>query len=150
MQKTTIIGNIGRNAEVRVIDGGATAISFSVACTEKRKDQDYTTWYSCTIWRQAGQPIKIADYLVKGQKVYCEGKPGVRAFLKGDGTANASLELRVDYVELLGGATQQQPSHEAAGLKPDWYAPESQANAVTNNQPAAPAPTNDGVDDLPF
>ncbi len=120
MLKTFLTGNIGRDAELRTLDSGTTAISFNVAVTEKYKDRsgqqvENTTWVNCTKWVQPGGSTKIADYLKKGTKVLVEGKPSARAYTANTGEAKASLELRVDNIELLGGSQQgnSQPARTA-------------------------------------
>ncbi len=170
-------GNIGQDATVRTLDGGTTAIGFTVAITEKYKDrqgnpQETTTWVSCTRWVQAGGSTAIAQYLKKGTKVLIEGKPTARAYEKQDGTTAASLEVRVDSLELLGAAPQQQgaAAQPQQGQRPQnsipagnvgGYSgvpqPQQQAwqNATQwNNLPAGNAGWNpvtaDVNDDLPF
>lgn len=150
MNRYQAIGNLGRDAEARTLDSGSTAISFTVAVTEKYTDKsgqkvENTTWINCTLWRTAQQSTAIANYLKKGQKVLVEGKPSVRSYEKNDGTFGASLELRVDNIELLGGApADSQPT-----------APPPASGPVTAHHqgawPATPTPpTPQAPEDLPF
>lgn len=120
MNRFQFIGNLGRDAELRSLDSGAQTISFPVAITEKWKDRngevkEQTTWASCTMWKQAGQSTAILTYLKKGQKVLIEGKPSARAYTNKDGQVMASLEVRVDNLELIGGAPQQQAQPQQQG-----------------------------------
>lgn len=140
MLRLQLIGNIGRDAELRTLDSGTTAISFNVAVTEKYKDRsgqqvENTTWVQCTKWVQPGGSTKIADYLTKGTKVLVEGKPSARAYTAKSGEAAASLELRVDNLELLSpvAQTNSQPARQA-----------------TPSAPAAPSIDDEVTDDLPF
>jgi single-strand DNA-binding protein len=100
MQRTTIIGRVGKDAEVKELSAGKV-INFSVAVTEKwikdGKSQEKTTWYDCTKW---GDSTKIADYIKKGDQIYIEGNCTADAFLK-DGEAKAVLRLNVQKIELL-------------------------------------------------
>src|SRR5439155_9651139 len=79
-------------------------INFTVAHTEKYKDsqgnnQEKTTWVDCAYWTDR---TAIAPYLQKGTQVFVEGTPEVRSFTRNDGTAGASLSMRVREVQLLG------------------------------------------------
>lgn len=145
MIKLSLIGNIGGDATVRTLDNGSTAISFSVAVTEKRKDQEITTWAACTIWKYNDQPTTIAQYLKKGQKVYVEGKPSVRTYVTREAQTGASLEVRVDIIELIGGGTQTAPQQAPQS------APVAQPRPQAVSQPASQAsPFFADDNDLPF
>ena len=141
--KTQFIGNLGAEATVRQQQNGDNAISFRVAVTEKRKDQDITTWINCTIWKRADQGTTIAQYLTKGQKVYIEGKPSVRAYQDQSGNTQASFDVMVNHVELLGGAQQTQSAN---------HSQQPRAAAPVQRQAPAPDPFAgaDSNDDLPF
>lgn len=146
MNRYTFIGHLGMDASVRQLDSGANTISFSVAITEKWKDRsgelkESTTWVNCTIWKQSGQSTAIAQYLRKGTKVYIEGKPSVRAFTKQDGTMAASLDLRVDSVELMSSLQPQHPSPQPAG-QPQYRQAQAPAGTIPYQPPYD--------DDLPF
>lgn len=109
---TIIIGNLGKDAEVRHTQN-ATAITFNVATSENWKDQNgqkrtRTTWFNCTKWVKP-DATSLAQYLTKGTKVYVEGKISVRAWNHPtSGEANGSLELRVAELVLLGGGTRSE------------------------------------------
>jgi single-strand DNA-binding protein len=75
INKVTLIGNTGRDSEVRVLENGTQVCSFSVATTESYKDkndqwQDQTEWHNVVVWR----PSQNVASLPKGAKVYVEGK----------------------------------------------------------------------------
>ena len=115
MDRYTIIGNLGRDAETRTLSGGHVITSFAVAVTENWKDkqgnkQSRTTWIDCKFWGEGGK--KLAEYLIKGKKVLVEGRPTVRAWVKKDDPekAMAILELNVDNIEFLGGGSKEQSS----------------------------------------
>lgn len=156
LNRYQFIGNLGQNAETRQTQSGASAIGFSVAVTESYQDKqgqkvENTTWVSCTIWKQPGASVKIADYLLKGQKVLIEGKPSVRTYQAANGETKAVLEVRVDNVELLGGRTEGAPAAQNTVATPrpqhQYGQPRPAAPAVQNPfaDPAAPQ-----EDDLPF
>ena len=103
MIKMKIIGNLGKDCVVNTVNG-KNVINFTVAHTEKYRDsqgnnQEKTTWVDCAYWTDR---TAIAPYLQKGTQVFVEGAPEVRSFTRNDGTAGASLSLRVREIQLLG------------------------------------------------
>src|SRR5438552_9052142 len=103
MIKMQVIGNLGKDCVVNTVNG-KNVINFTVAHTEKYRDsqgnnQEKTTWVDCAYWTDK---TAVAPYLQKGQQVFVEGQPEVRSFTRGDGTAGASLSMRVREVQLLG------------------------------------------------
>jgi len=144
MIKLQIIGNLGKDCIVKEVNG-KNVINFSVAHTERFKDaqgnpKERTTWVECAYWTDR---TGIAPYLVKGRTVYAEGAPEADAYTNKEGQAAATLRMRVQTVQLLGGnAIEGQGSN--AG-----YAGNSgmSSTPVARTQPAAvQAPE----DDLPF
>jgi single-strand DNA-binding protein len=144
MIKMQVIGNLGKDCVVNQVNG-KNVINFTVAHTEKYKDsqgnpQEKTTWVDCAYWTDR---TSLAPYLQKGKQVFVEGSPEVRTFTRNDGTAGASLSLRIREVQLLGGRNEN-----GGGFGETNAAPRYQQEG----QPAsAPAGIDAGVaDDLPF
>jgi single-strand DNA-binding protein len=140
MIKLQIIGNLGKDCVVNTVSG-KSVINFTVAHTEKYKDsqgnnQEKTTWVDCAYWTDR---TAVAPYLIRGKQVFVEGTPEVRTFTRQDGTAGASLSLRVREVQLLGGKND--------GGVPSSSASSSASQPVTSNEPA---PISEVSDDLPF
>ena len=102
MNRTQVIGHIGKDAEIRQVND-KSAIGFNVAHTESwgqgEDKKEKTTWIQCTLWRKPDK-VGIAQYLKKGVKVYVEGKVEAGAYLK-DGNAVGSLKMTVTNIELL-------------------------------------------------
>src|SRR5688500_14096031 len=103
MIKMQVIGRLGKDCIVNTVNG-KNVINFTVAHCEKYKDsqgnqQEKTTWVEAAYWTDR---TAIAPYLTKGTQVYVEGSPEVRSFQRNDGTAGASLSLRVRDIQLLG------------------------------------------------
>lgn len=137
MIKMQVIGNLGKDCIVNTVNG-KNVINFTVAHTEKYKDsqgnnQEKTTWVDAAYWTDR---TAIAPYLTKGTQVFVEGTPEVRSFQRNDGTAGASLSLRVREVQLL-------------GRKGDNTNPVGSEMPAQNRQ-GAPASVNVDADDLPF
>lgn len=136
MIKLQIIGNLGKDCVVNTVNG-KNVINFTVAHTERFKDaqgnqKDKTTWVDCAYWTDR---TGIAPYLKKGTQVYTEGTPEVRTFQRNDGTAGASLTLRVLNIQLLGS------SNRSEGGQSETSSPSS-----ASYTPSA----GEAVDDLPF
>jgi single-strand DNA-binding protein len=138
MIKMQVIGNLGKDCVVNTVNG-KNVINFTVAHTEKYKDsqgnnQEKTTWVDCAYWTDR---TAVAPYLIKGTQVFVEGTPEVRSFQRNDGTAGASLSMRVREVQLLG------RKGEGGGSSMDSSMPQRQG------APAS-AGIDDVADDLPF
>jgi single-strand DNA-binding protein len=142
MIKMQIIGNLGKDCTVNTVNG-KNVINFTVAHTEKYRDsqgnnQEKTTWVDCAYWTDR---TALSPYLVKGKQVYAEGTPEVRSFTRQDGTAGASLSLRVREVQLLGGRG------DSVGAAPSYSS--ASAGSSGGSIPAASEIT-EPIDDLPF
>lgn len=137
-----VIGNLGKDCVVNTVNG-KNVINFTIAHTEKYRDsqgnnQEKTTWVDCAYWTDR---TAIAPYLQKGTQVFVEGAPEVRSYTRNDGTAGASLSLRVREVQLLG------RKGEGGGGGPFQ---DSAPAARPQAQVQQPAPVDDVADDLPF
>jgi single-strand DNA-binding protein len=138
MIKMQVIGNLGKDCVVNTVNG-KNVINFTVAHTEKYKDsqgnnQEKTTWVDCAYWTDR---TAVAPYLQKGTQVYVEGTPEVRSFTRNDGTAGASLSMRVREVQLL-------------GRKGDNAGGSNYGNETTPARQETPASVDEVADDLPF
>jgi single-strand DNA-binding protein len=142
MIKMQIIGNLGKDCVVNTVNG-KNVINFTVAHTERFKDsqgnnQERTTWVDCAYWTDR---TAIAPYLQKGQQVYAEGTPEVRSFTRNDGTAGATLSMRVREVQLLG---RKADNAGGGGYQENTNVRQQQ------QQTASPSVVDDVADDLPF
>lgn len=111
--QTIIVGNVGRDVNLRYTQGGIPVADFSVAVTRKFGSgddrQEKTTWYKVTCWRQLAEIA--SQYVKKGMQVMVAGTVDVSAYLNKAGEAAASLELTADTLQMLGGRGEA----EAAG-----------------------------------
>lgn len=103
MQKLSIIGNVGADAVVKDING-KKVINFPVAVSESREK---TTWINCARWVDAGGSVEVAKWLLKGTKVYAEGKPDVQTYVNKENKTAIDFRLSVSFLELLGGAKKE-------------------------------------------
>jgi single-strand DNA-binding protein len=123
MHKVTIIGNLGRDPELRYSPSGDAVCSMNVAENRNYTKADgekvkVTIWFRVSIWKGAAEACK--KYLTKGSKVYVEGtleadkeSGGPRTFKKQNGEVGASFEVRAERVDFLGGnEAQAEPKTE--------------------------------------
>src|SRR5438128_1204761 len=95
--KIILIGNLGRDPELRYTPQGVAVCSFTMATNEKRKDksgelQDITTWFKVTLWRQ--QAETAAKYLTKGRPVYIEGRLRIEEWTDRDNNNRFTLDVQ--------------------------------------------------------
>src|SRR5829696_8052621 len=95
--KIIIVGNLGRDPELRYTPQGVAVCNFSLATNEKKRDksgemQEVTTWFRVTLWRN--QAENAAKYLTKGSPVYVEGRLGLEEYTDRDGNNRFSLEVQ--------------------------------------------------------
>lgn len=106
INKVILIGNLGKDPEVRHLENGAIVANFSIATSETYKDRktgekvSQTEWHNIVAWRGLAE---IAErYLKKGQKVYIEGKLKTRSWQDQDGNNRYSTEIITDNLTMLG------------------------------------------------
>lgn len=103
--KIIIVGYLGRDPEMRYTPNGDPVCSFSMATTEKRKDEEFTTWFNVSVWGKQAEACNT--YLSKGSQVYVEGRLMQRNYEKKDGTPGVSLDVRAGDVQFLGKAGEK-------------------------------------------
>lgn len=142
LNKAQVIGNLGADPKVSIINNGQTKVaSFSVATT----DRGYTTQLGVQVpdkteWHNIVCFGKLADvvdkFLKKGSKVFIEGKMRTRSYEDKTGVKRSVMEINADTIELLDSKQQQ----------PQQYAPQEQPQP----QPQYSSQGNGGDGDLPF
>ena len=141
VNKVILVGNLGRDPEIRTLESGVKVARFSVATTESYNDRntgqrvDQTEWHNIVLWRGLAE---IAEkYLRKGNQVYLEGKLQTRSYQDKDGITKYSTEVVGQNMNMLGGRST---TNEAS------YEPSNQSTAP----PAKPVDLPEETDDLPF
>ncbi|HEX8775037.1 MAG TPA: single-stranded DNA-binding protein [Pyrinomonadaceae bacterium] len=104
--KIILVGNLGRDPELRYTPQGTPVCSFSVATNEKRKDragemQDFTTWFRVTLWGR--QAETASQYLTKGRPIYVEGRLRLEEWTDKDGKQRYTLEVHATDMQFIGG-----------------------------------------------
>ena len=116
--KIIIVGNLGRDPELRYTPQGTAVCNFSMATNERRRDksgemQDITTWFRITLWgRQAENASK---YLTKGNPVYIEGRLKLDEWTDRDGNTRQTLDVTATDMQFLGRGAQTEGMSAAAG-----------------------------------
>jgi single-strand DNA-binding protein len=136
--KVILVGNLGRDPELRYTPQGTPVCSFSMATNERRKDkagemQDQTTWFRVTLWGR--QAETASQYLTKGRPVYIEGRLRVEEWTDRDGKARHTLEVHATDMQFIGGNRGEEPPMEKAA-------------AATGAAPTEQTDLSD--DDIPF
>ena len=108
------IGHLGKPAEIRDA-GSSKVVSFSIAVTRKRKDQETTTWFRCQWFGE--RAVKCLQFLGKGKAVQVIGELYEREYEK-DGQKRKSLEVDVRELTLLGGAERKGDDAAPAPSRP--------------------------------
>jgi single-strand DNA-binding protein len=142
--KIILVGNLGRDPELRYTPQGTPVCSFTVATNEKRKDragemQDFTTWFRVTLWGR--QAETASQYLTKGRPVYIEGRLRLEEWTDRDGKQRYTLEVHATDMQFIGGG---RADDAATGAAAGGVAARS---ATADQQPTEPELSDD---DIPF
>jgi single-strand DNA-binding protein len=138
VNKVILLGNLGKDPEVRHLENGAAVANFSIATTESFKDrngnrQEQTEWHNIVLWRGLAE---IAEkFLKKGSQVYIEGKLRTRSWQDKEGNTRYTTEIVGDNMTMLGGRPNTDNSSQ---------------NTAYPNQDNSPNLEQDESDDLPF
>lgn len=142
--KIILVGNLGRDPELRYTPDGTPVCTFSLATNERRRDRttgennDVTTWFRVTLWRR--QAEVASQYLTRGKPVYIEGRLRVEEYTDRDGKTRHSLEVTATDMQFIGSARGEDAGGGGG----------QQAKAATAPHNAAPEPTDLVDDDVPF
>ena len=103
--KITLIGNLGRDPELRYTPQGTAVCDFSVAVNDRKRDkagewQDVTTWFKITFWGK--QAENASKYLTKGRQAYIEGRLQVEEWTDRDGNNRFTLAVQGSDIQFLG------------------------------------------------
>ena len=139
--KVILVGNLGRDPELRYTAQGTPVCSFSMATNERRKDrngemQDHTTWFRITLWNRLAETA--SQYLQKGKQVYIEGKLRVEEYVDRDGKPRHSLEVFATDMHFIGSRGEDGGVQERA------------ASAGASSGPADAGAGDLSDDDIPF
>ena len=122
LNKCMIIGNVGKEPELRYTPSGTAVCNFSVAVNSKYKEEEHTEWFRITAWQKLAETCN--QYLEKGKQVYVEGRLQTSTWEKGDGTTGYRTELIANQVIFLGakgnGGSKEPPHPDAPDDEGGW------------------------------
>jgi len=143
VNKVIIVGNVGRDPELRSTQGGQAVATFSVATSERFKDkegqpQERTEWHRVVAW---GRLAEICgEYLRKGKQVYVEGRLQTRDWEDKDGHKRYTTEVVANVMQMLGRRGEDGGS----------YSDDTSARGAASGDPAPQAPASGADDEIPF
>lgn len=145
VNKVILIGNLGKDPEVRHLENGATVANFPLATSESYNDRttgerrEITDWHDIVVWRGLAEVVE--KYVKKGTKVYVEGKLKKRSWQDKEGNTRYTTEVVADELTIL-----SRPDREMRNDQPNPY--------DSTGTPDAPSKVDDIMnnddDDLPF
>ena len=147
LNKVQLIGNVGKDPEVRYLDSGVAVATFPLATTDRAytlangtQVPERTEWHNIVLWRGLAETAE--KYVHKGDKLYIEGKIRSRSYDDQNGVKRYVVEIFGDNMEMLTPRSAQ----------PGTQQPAAQSQSVTSPvQPVQQAPVQDEAsDDLPF
>ncbi len=140
--KVLLIGNVGREPEVRHLESGVAVASFTLATTERYKDrngvmQDQTEWHNIVCWRNLAELSE--KYINKGSQIFVEGKIRTRSWSDQSGQKRYTTEIVADNIRLLGKrADGAQQGGYPQSSQPQGYQPQSQGYQTSGYNQATP------------
>ncbi|GAA4311519.1 single-stranded DNA-binding protein [Nibribacter koreensis] len=159
INKVILIGNLGKDPEVRHLEGGVAVARFPLATSETFKDkngdkQERTEWHNIVVWRGLAEVTE--KYLKKGQSVYIEGKIRTNSYQDKEGIQRYSTEIVADNMTMLGGRTDG-GSGNSNGNGSSYEQSNSAANATASSSSSSSKGNSSSSfsaeqepDDLPF
>jgi single-strand DNA-binding protein len=159
VNKVILVGNLGRDPEMRYMPSGDALASFSIATTDSWKDkngqkQERTEWHRISMF---GKQAEIAgEYLKKGSSVYIEGRLQTRKWQDKEGNERQTTEVVADRMQMLGGrgggntyeVMDDDMNQDAPA--PRQSAPASAPKQAPAQKPAGGTGFDDFEDDIPF
>jgi single-strand DNA-binding protein len=158
VNKVILVGNLGRDPEVRYMPNGEAVCNFSIATTDSWKDkngqkQERTEWHNIVMYRKLAEIA--GEYLKKGRPVYVEGRLQTRKWQTKEGQDRYTTEIIADQMQMLGGRDSggsSNASYDDMNQDGDMGAAPSrqQAPAAQAAKPAAASSFDEFDDDIPF
>ncbi len=157
--KIILVGNLGRDPELRYTPQGDAVCSFSMATNEKKKDksgelQNVTTWFKVTLWRR--QAETAAKYLTKGSPVYIEGRLRIEEWTDRENNNRFTLEVQATDMQFISAGRGEgeysggphEDEHDTHSGPPESASSASASGDSGSTSAPAAAPAAD--DDIPF
>lgn len=145
VNKVILIGNLGRDAELRYTPAGAAVATLNLATTEVWNDkaghrQERTEWHRIVLWGKSAESLN--EYLTKGKQIYVEGRLQTRQWDDKDGNKRYTTEVRGDRIVLLGGGNRRDNGDRGGHVRDE--------DVNTGVDPALKNEIGPSDDDIPF
>jgi single-strand DNA-binding protein len=154
VNKVIIVGNLGRDPEIRTFPSGDQVANVTVATTDKWKDKQSGEMKEATEWHRIvfnGRLAEIAgQYLRKGSQIYVEGSLRTRKWTDQAGVEKYSTEIRADQMQMLGGRQGGDQGDDSGQSRAPASAPRPQQRNAPSVAPRAANGFDDMDDDIPF
>ena len=159
VNKVILLGNVGKDPEIRTTAGGMAVASFSLATAERAKDQqgnwtDKTEWHNLVAFQRTAEIVR--DYVKKGSQIYVEGKISTRSWDdKESGQKKYRTEIIVNDLQLLGGRGEGASGGGGYERSSGGYSGSRASSSGSGggySQPSAPDYADQGItdEDIPF
>ena len=152
VNKVILIGNLGKDPELRYTTGGQAVARFSLATTDRWKDknsgelQEKTEWHNIVCWARLAETVN--QYLKKGQSAYVEGRLQTRQWEDKDQVKRYTTEIVANEVVMLGGG---RGAEQGGGYRPAAAAASAPANGADEYAAEGHLPSTEITDDdIPF
>lgn len=144
VNKVILVGHLGKDPEVRHLEGGTTLVNFSLATSETYtkdgKKVEQTEWHNIVMWRALAEVA--AKYLTKGKQVYIEGKIRSRSYDDKEGVKRYITEIVAENFTLLGRKNENESDSAPATIQSNLTQAKPEGQMVDY--------MDDPADDLPF
>lgn len=146
VNKVILVGNLGRDPEVRYLEGGTAVANFPLATSETYKDKqgrrvEHTEWHNIVVWRGLAEVTE--KYLKKGMQVYVEGKLRTRSWDDKEGNKKYTTEIVADNMTIL---SRKEDGNTQGGSNQGIH----HGNQGQSGFSAPGIAPNNETDDLPF
>ena len=154
VNKVILMGNLGRDPEVRFMPNGDAVCNFSIATTDSWKDkagerQEKTEWHNIVMYRRLAEIA--GEYLKKGRPVYLEGRLQTRKWQTKEGQDRYTTEVIADSMQMLGGRDGAPAQESQPSSQPEARDEFDQTPSRNNQSPASNSSSFDEFeDDIPF
>ena len=153
VNKVILVGNCGRDPEIRYLPSGGAVANVSIATTSRRKDRtsgefvEETQWHRVTFFERLAEIV--GEYVKKGTPIYIEGRLTYRKYTDKDGIEKNATDIIASEMQLLGGRQGMGgPADEDGGGAPRRSAGPAQRPAPSAAPRQAPAKASSGFDDM--
>ena len=141
INKAILLGNVGKDPDIRHLDNGRSVAKFPLATTERYKNKEgerveKTEWHNINIWSPLAEIVE--KYVRKGSKLYLEGRIQTRNYEDASGNKKYFTEVEAREMLMLDSRAEGDTSYQ------------STSSSQSASSEASPPPVADDVDDLPF